>query len=158
MNRYRTVSTAALALVYLGVAFSASAQSFKEQVVGTWTLTAGMEKLPDGNTVTPWAAGNLTLTASGHMAFFVFAKDRPKGDGNPRTPVGPMVAYYGTYTVDEAKKSLTYNIEVASAPTFDKAVRVQTVALSGDVMTTTASPVKTPEGDIIPINEWKRAK
>jgi Lipocalin-like domain len=121
MNRYRTISTAALALVYLGVAFSASAQSFKEQVVGTWTLTAGMEKLPDGKTVTPWAAGNLTLTASGHMAFFVFAKDRPKGDGNPRTPVGPMVAYYGTYTVDEAKKSLTYNIEVASAPAFDKA-------------------------------------
>jgi Lipocalin-like domain len=85
-------------------------------------------------------------------------RDRPKGDGNPRTPVGPMVAYYGTYTVDEAKKSLTYNIEVASAPAFDKAARVQTVALSGDVMTTTASPVKTPEGDIIPVNEWKRAK
>ena len=35
MNQYCTVSTAALALVYLGVAFPASAQSFKEQVVGT---------------------------------------------------------------------------------------------------------------------------
>jgi hypothetical protein len=157
MNR-RAVITTAITLMCVGFTFSANAQSLKQQVVGAWTLTSGTEKLPDGKVVTPWAAGNLLLDAGGHFSFFVVGKDRPKGDANPRVPIGPFVAYYGTYTVDEGAKTVTYTIDSASAPAFDKMVRAQAVSLSGDTMTTTGTPVKTPQGDIVPVNEWKRAK
>jgi hypothetical protein len=69
-----------------------------------------------------------------------------------------MVAYYGTFTVDEDTKNLTYHVEGASSPMFNAATRMQTVALSGDTMTTTGSQVTTPQGSITPINVWKRAK
>jgi len=158
MNRRSGITTTAITLLCLGIPFAASAQSLKQQVVGVWTLTSGMEKLPDGTTASPWAAGNLVLDAAGHIALFLVGKDRPKADANPRVPIGPFVAYYGTYAVDEAAKTTTYNVEFGASPAFDKAVRTQTVSLSGDVMTTTGTPVKTPQGDIIPVNEWKRAK
>ena len=158
MSGRSAITTAALALLCLGLALPAGAQSLKQQVVGTWTLTSGMEKLSNGKILKPWSAGNLILDADGHLAFFLVGKDRPKAGPNPRTPVGPFVAYYGTYTVDEATKTLTYNIEFGASPSFDKAARKHTLSFKGDVMTTTASPLKTPQGEIIPVNEWKRAK
>jgi hypothetical protein len=98
------------------------------------------------------------LDANGNLAFFLIGGDRPKAGNDPRVPVGPIVAYYGTYTVDEAAKSLTWKIEHASFPNFDGGERKQTAAITGDTMTTTGSPVQTPQGAIVPINEWKRVK
>ena len=158
MNRVGIATAFALACLGLAAAPPASAQSLKQQVVGTWTLQSGMEKLPDGKTVSYWAAGRLMLDASGHVALFLVGKDRGKADPNPRLPVGPFVAYYGTYGVDEAKKTLTFDIEFGASPAFDKSVRIQTISLDNGTMTATGTPVKTPQGDIIPVNEWRRAK
>ena len=73
-------------------------------------------------------------------------------------PVGLIVAYYGTYTVNDAEKSLTWKMERASFPGFDGGESKQTVVITGDTMSTTGSPVQTPQDAIIPINEWKRLK
>jgi hypothetical protein len=75
-----------------------------------------------------------------------------------RPAIGPVIAYYGTYTVDESASTLTYNVESSTSPAFDGAVRKQQVVLSGDMLTTTGSPVKTSDGEIVPTNEWKRVK
>lgn len=69
-----------------------------------------------------------------------------------------MVAYYGTYTVSEADSMLTYTVEHATNPSFGGAVRAQKIGFKGDVMTTTGSDIKTPQGTITPVNEWKRAE
>ncbi|SAL82326.1 hypothetical protein AWB67_06093 [Caballeronia terrestris] len=98
------------------------------------------------------------LDSTGHMAFFLMGKDRPKTIANPSVPIGPVIAYYGTYTVDESASTLTYNVESSTSPAFDGAVRKQKVVLSGNKLTTTGSPVKTSDGEIVPTNEWKRAK
>jgi hypothetical protein len=158
MNRRGLVTKTFFALTCAGVAFPAGAQNLKQQVVGTWTLTSGSEKLANGKTIVPWASGNLMLDSTGHVAFFLVGKDRPKTVANPSVPIGPVIAYYGTYTVDEPTSTLTYNVEASTSPAFDGAVRKQKVVLSGDMLTTTGSPVKTSDGEIIPINEWKRAK
>lgn len=158
MNRGGLVTKTAFAVICAGAALPADAQNLKQQVVGTWTLTSGSEKLANGKTIIPWASGNLMLDATGHVAFFLVGKDRPKTVANPRVPIGPVIAYYGTYTVDEPTSTLTYNVESSTSPSFDGAVRKQKVILSGDTLTTTGSPVKTSDGEIIPINEWKRAK
>jgi Lipocalin-like domain len=45
--------------------------------------------------------------------------NRPKADTSPREPVGQLVAYWGTYTVDEAGKTLISEIERCSFPQWD---------------------------------------
>jgi hypothetical protein len=129
----------------------ASAQALKDKVIGGWTLVEGSETMPDGKKVVPWGSGQLILGRSGNMSFFVLGKDR-KPSGSVRTPVGPMVAYFGTYTVNEAAGTLTYKIEGSSFPGNEGATREQKITF-----TTTGSPVDTPEGKITPVNVWKKA-
>jgi hypothetical protein len=128
------------------ITLPAHAESLLQQITGAWTLTSGSEQIADGTKTVPWSAGNLILDLSGHMSFFVFGKDRkkPEGPPNPRDPIGPMVAYYGTFTVDDAAKTVTFHVENASAPAFSGATRLQYITVTADTLTTKGSPVKTP--------------
>ena len=152
---YRIIATLCAGLLVV----PAHAESLLQQVAGAWSLTSGSEKMSDGTVNEIWGAGSLILDSSGHMSFFVFGKNRPTVTSrDPRVPQGPMVAYYGTFAVDEDTKTLTYHVEAASSPMFNAAIRMQTVTLLGDTMTTTGSQLTTPQGPITPINVWKRAK
>ena len=113
----------------------AHAQNLMHQVAGIWTLTSGAEQFADGKKIVPWSAGNLIIDPSGHMSLFIFAKDRPTaGPPDPRIPAGPMIAYYGTVTADDAAKTLVYHIENASAPALNGATRIRYVTITGDTM------------------------
>jgi hypothetical protein len=153
---YRFPAIAALAAT---AAMPAQAQSLKQQIVGAWSLTSGSEQTADGSKVKVWSSGELFLDPSGRFAFLVFA-DRPKAEGvaDPRVPVAPMVAYFGTYDLDEGTQTLTYHVSTASTPAFNGMTRGSRVTVVGDILTTVSTPVKTPKGDIIPINEWRREK
>ncbi len=153
---YRVLAVAALAAMAV---MPAQAQSLKQQITGAWSLTYGGEQMSDGSKVKVWSSGELFLDPSGRFAFLVFA-DRPKAEGvaDPRIPVAPMVAYFGTYDVNEDTKTLTYHVGTASTPAFNGITRGQKVTLSGDSLTSVGTPVKTPKGEIVPINEWRREK
>ena len=109
---YRVLAVAALAAMAV---MPAQAQSLKQQITGAWSLTYGGEQMSDGSKVKVWSSGELFLDPSGRFAFLVFA-DRPKAEGvaDPRIPVAPMVAYFGTYDVNEDTKTLTYHVGTAS--------------------------------------------
>jgi hypothetical protein len=158
MKRYGVMTTTALALLCLGLASPANAQGLKQQIVGTWTLESGTENYPDGKKNMPWLTGNLIIDSTGHASLFLVGRDQPKDSPSVRTPVGPFVAYYGTYTVNEAEKGLTWKVEYSASPLFNGTVRTQKISVNGDVMTWTGSEVKTPEGGMTPVNVWKRAK
>lgn len=153
MKRYLVGLSCALAL--LATSEIASAQSLKEKVVGAYTLAEGSEVFADGKKVVPWAKGSLQLSPTGRASFFVLPKERAKTD-SVRTPADPMVAWYGSYTVEEAAGTVTVTIEGASSPGFEGAKRVQTISFQGDTMTMTGSKVDTPEGPISPVNVWKK--
>src|ERR1039458_9696338 len=110
---------------------SAMAQTLKSQIVGGWTLVEGSEIMADGKKVVPWAKGSLIIDRDGQISFFVLGKDRSKTD-SVRTPAAPMVAWYGTYTVDETGKKYSAKIEGASSPAFEGAVREQTVTFRSE--------------------------
>jgi hypothetical protein len=129
----------------------------KDKVVGAYTLAEGSEVFADGKKVVPWAKGSLQVSPTGRVSFFVLPKERTKTD-SVRTPAGPMVAWYGSYVVDEAASTVTVTIEGASSPAFEGAKRVQTIAFQGDTMTWTGSKVDTPEGPISPVNIWKKVQ
>jgi Lipocalin-like domain len=150
----KTRYTMALTLALLALPQMARAESLKERLIGAYTLVEGSEVSADGKKVTPWTKGSLQIAPSGRLSFFVFPNERPKTD-NPRVPAGPMVAYYGSYTVDEAANTYTVKIEGASAPGFE-GTRVNTITFQGDTMTATGSKVDTPAGAITPVNVWKK--
>ena len=141
----------------ISAAGGASAQSLSAKVTGTWTLVSGAENYPDGKKNMPWATGSMILDSTGHIAFFLVGKEQPNTSASVRTPVGPFVAYYGNYTVDEASNTVTYKIEHAGSPLQNGTTRMQKVTFTGDVMTWTGSEIKTPEGMMVPVNEWKKA-
>jgi hypothetical protein len=158
MNRFTKLFGFTIPLLCIGISSNACAQGLKEKAIGAWALNDGSEIFQDGKKVTPWAAGNLILDPTGHFSFFVIGKDRATASDDVRIPSGPLVAYYGTYTVNDAENMLTYKVEHATNPKFDGAVRTQKVAFRGDIMTTTGSEVKTPQGTITPVNEWRKSK
>jgi hypothetical protein len=59
---------------------------------------------------------------------------------------------------DESTSTLTYNVESSISLAFDGAFHNQTVAFGADTLTTTGSSVNAFDGEIILINEWKRAE
>ena len=155
MKRHLLGFSCALALFALPQI--AGAQSLKEKLVGAYTLAEGSEVFADGKKVIPWAKGSLQLSPTGRVSFFVLPKERAKTD-SVRTPAGPMVAWYGSYVVDEAANTMTATVEGASSPAYEGAKRVQTITFQADTMTWTGSKVDTPEGPIVPVNVWKKVQ
>ena len=157
-TRAATAATTALAFLCLGFSIPAFAQSLQQRIVGTWTLESGSENYPDGKRNLPWATGNLMIDSTGHATLFLVGRDQPNTSPSVRTPVGPFVAYYGTVTVNEAEMVVSWKVDRASSPLFNGAVRTQKISFNGDVMTWTGSEVKTPEGAMVPVNQWKSVK
>ena len=116
----------AVLLVVLGALVGpASAQQMpvKDAIVGAWSLVAVTAERTDGTSAEPFGAnprGIVIFTADGHFALFqsrselpkIAANDRGKATAEEATAiVGGAIAYYGTYTVNEADKSLSVVLE-----------------------------------------------
>jgi hypothetical protein len=141
------------------IALPAHADTVKDQIVGVWSLIEGGEQFADGKRIPFWDAGQMIFSASGHYSLLLF-KDRPKSEGmsDPRYPVGPMVAQFGTYTVDEDAKRLKYHMDYSSTPAFSGVDRSQAVQMDGDTFNTISPPQKLPQGEVNAVNQWRRVK
>ena len=109
-------------------------QTAKERLVGSWTLvslTAGEgadQALPYG----PNPKGSMMVDANGRFMITVVRSDLPKFASNNRmrgTPdesnsvVQGSIAYYGTYTIDEATRVITVKLKGARSRTLPAARR-----------------------------------
>jgi hypothetical protein len=119
---------AALGLVLLPSNAAGQQKSLKEQLVGTWTLVSWEQVNKDGSKFQRFGAnpkGVNVFDASGRFIVMFARDDLPKiASNNPSTPtpeeaktiVGGAISYYGTYTVDEASKTITLRVEASSYP------------------------------------------
>src|SRR5712691_11425845 len=66
------------------------------------------------------------------------------------------IAHYGTYSVDDGGKALTFNIEVSTFPNFDGTSQKRAFKLAGDQLTYTVTTPSAggPGNDVV----WKRIK
>jgi len=87
--------------------------------------------------------------------------DRSKSaSNNPRIPVGQAVGYFGTYTIDEGAKTLTYHIERATFPQWDGIDRTVIIASAteSELNLVVQVPIQDPSlGPYIPHLNFKRA-
>jgi hypothetical protein len=117
-----------MTLLCFGVALpannaSAQQKSLKDQIVGTWTLVSWEQTRPDGSKNYRFGTnpkGVNTFDAAGHFTLIILRPDLPKiaaGDPEKPTPEEAQavtrgaIAYFGTYTVDEAAKTVTEHLD-----------------------------------------------
>ena len=125
----KTIAATLLALaVSAGAAVAQPAASLKDQIVGSWDFVVAEVTAPDGKKSFPFGEtpkGILIFTADGRFAQIHVAGDVPRIASNNRLTGTPeeyaeimrrSLSVFGTYTVDEAGKTVTYNIVSASFP------------------------------------------
>jgi lipocalin-like protein len=127
-------ATAAAMLAAILSAASAAAQpaaSLKDQIVGTWNFVVAEVTASDGKKSFPFGEtprGILIFTADGRFAQIHVASDAPKVASNNRMTGTPeeyagimrrSLSVFGTYTVDEDKKTVTYHIVSSSFPNWE---------------------------------------
>ena len=139
----------------------AQQKSLKEQLVGTWTLASVTEVYQDGRKENPWGPavkGAVSFDGNGKVLLMIIGADLPAPSGKPQESSRMVVAYFGTYSVDEAAKTVTYTAERATTPNFDGLARKASVTLSGDELVQTSASIATPQGTFTPNLVFKRAK
>jgi hypothetical protein len=134
----RIIAAAALALSAAAAAAQPAA-SLKEQIVGSWNFVVAEVTAPDGKKSFPFGEtpkGILIFTADGRFAQIHVAGDVPKIASNNRLTGSPeeyaeimrrSLSVFGTYTVDEAGKTVTYNIVSASFPNWEGTAQTRSI-------------------------------
>ena len=130
---------AALALALTASLAGAQQKSLRDQLVGTWNFVVAEVIAPDGKKSFPFGEtpnGILIFTAGGQFAQIHTASDLPKIASNNRltgTPeenaaiVRRSISLFGTYGVNEEKKTVTFNIVSGTYPNFAGEAQERTI-------------------------------
>ena len=158
----------ALGALALALACPAGAQSLKQQIVGTWDFVVAEVKAPDGKISYPFGKspkGMLIFTSDGRFSQ-IHVGDVPKIASNNRLTGTPeeygaimrgSLSVFGTYTVDEAKKTVTYHIVSGTFPNWEGEAQTRTIdKLTADEFVNTNPNVAGGRGSAS--NFYRRAK
>jgi hypothetical protein len=122
-----------------GAAAAQPANSLKDQIVGSWDFVVAEVTAPDGKKSFPFGEtpkGILIFTADGRFVQIHVAGDVPKIASNNRMTATPeeyaaimrgSLSVFGTYTLDEAKKTVTYHIVSASFPNWEGGAQTRVI-------------------------------
>jgi hypothetical protein len=161
-----TVIVAALLLA--GQSGSAAAQGAAARLVGAWRLVAATQRMADGTerpdpNVGAHARGYIIYSPTGQVCAMLANSERPRwavGDQPTAAEAsaipGNMVAYCGTYSVDEAAGYVLHHVEVDLSPNRTGTDRKRFFTLSGDRLVLRPAP-PLPEGVQDWTVTWERA-
>ena len=141
-----------------------AADSLKSRIIGSWRLVAVYDQFTDGSRRETWgpgAQGLVIFTPEGLFnAIIVGDKRAAKAGGVPSEPVGPAVAYYGAYSLDEAAMTFTTRVQQSTFPPWTGQTLVRTVTeLSDTALKVEAAPITDPSGrPFVPHLEFERVK
>ena len=135
----RTIAALLVLALSAGQGTAQPATSLKDQIVGSWNFVVAEVTAPDGKKSFPFGEtpkGILIFTADGRFAQIHVAGDVPKIASNNRLTGTPeeyaeimrrSLSVFGTYTVDETNKTVTYNIVSASFPNWQGGAQTRTI-------------------------------
>jgi len=141
--------------------------AFKEQLNGARTLVSIYLQYEDGSKIDPYGAdakGSLIINQNGRYSLAIIGAVRPKFAANNRyqgtseenaAVVRATEIFFGTYSVDETEKTITFHLERAIFPNWDGTDRKFTVAFHGDEMETVGPPTPGPKGIFRPHIVWR---
>jgi lipocalin-like protein len=159
---------ALLALALVTVPASAQQNSLRDQLVGSWNFVVAEVVAPDGKKSFPFGEtpkGILIFTADGQFAQIHVASDVPKIASNNRLTGTPeeyatimrrSISLFGTYSVNEEKKTVIFNIVSSTYPNFAGEAQERTIdMLTADEFINTNSNVAGGRGRAT--NTYKKA-
>jgi hypothetical protein len=149
ISRLRARTLATIALLSLGLALPpgdavAEQKTLKDRVVGTWIYVSVDTVSPDGSRVPMFGSkprGQAIFGSNGRYMLITSRPDLPKFASNNRNDgtsdeykavVQGSIAHFGTYTVNEADKSITFHIETSTFPNWNGVEQKRPITLSGD--------------------------
>ena len=167
MKRLSIVGTFIAATLGLSLHSACGQQpSLKEGLVGTWMVVSWEQMKNDGTTLRQFGAnptGMAIFDAGGRYIITVMRSDRAKftsnalwqgtAEENKATANGTQT-YFGTYSVNEADRSIAIHVEGSSFPNWNDSDQKRFVTIAGDKLTLTIRPPSGENVDVI----WKRAK
>src|SRR5262245_6032044 len=156
-----------LAAVLLPSSVVAQEVSLKE-LVGSWIFVSAQDVKPECSKVDPWGSnpkGAAMYDANSRFTFMIMRSDLPKFASNSRAQATAeegkavaqgMIAFFGTYTVNEGDKTVTTRIEGSSYPNLIGAEqkRVITSLTSDELRYTNPATSTGTKSEAV----WRRAK
>ena len=141
-------------------------KTFRDQLIGTWTLVSWEQKKADGSKLQRYGAdpkGIAFFDAGGRYIITVMQSGRPNyasnalwqgtADENKATADG-TITYFGTYSVSEADRVIDILIEGSSFPNWNGTRQKRIVAITEDQLTLTVRPANGEAVDVV----WTRAR
>jgi len=159
------VALAGLAL--LPGSASGQQKSLRDQLVGVWVPTSHETTFADGSKRQQFGSnpkGMTILDASGNYTQILVHPELAKFRANDRAQGAPeehaatvkgSIAHFGTWTVDESAKTLTYHILGSTFPNQTGTDMKATIALAGDEWTSTIPQTTSGRRSAM---VWKRTK
>jgi len=164
--KFVQIALAALALT--ACATTQQTQSLKTQLIGTWDFVVAEVTAPDGKKSYPFGKsprGLLIFTSDGRFSQN-HVGDVPRIASNNRLTGTPeeygaimrgSLSVFGTYTVDEEKRTVTYKIVSSSFPNWEGEAQTRTIdKLTADEFVNTNPNVAGGRGSAS--NFYRRAK
>src|SRR4051794_22132550 len=166
----RHPSLAAFFFVTLFASVSAWAQaiSVKDGIDGAWTFVSVTSQSDNGTRGEPFGAnpkGIMIFTADGHFSLFQSRAELPRLAANDRARATPeeattivrdSIAYYGTYAVDEAGRSLSVTLEGSTYANLLGGPAQRRIVTALTATDLAFSNPRTPSG-MPPHTVWRRA-
>src|SRR5882672_8333459 len=141
MKAMRVLATALALALGVSAALAQPAATLREKLVGTWDFVIAEITAADGKKNFPFGErpkGLLIFTADGHFSQVHVSGDLPRIATNNRLAGSPednraivhgSLALFGTYSVDEAKRTLTFKIEGSTFPNQQGTSQTRTIDL-----------------------------
>jgi lipocalin-like protein len=142
----RVMAATSIATFALAMASTGASAQVDKNLVGTWTVVSVTYE-QGGKKIEPYGPnvkGTQIYDANGRIATVVLRPDLPKVASNNRMTataeesqkiVHGSIAYFGTYTTNEADHSVTVQIEGATLPNWMGTSQKRTYTISGDQLT-----------------------
>lgn len=139
-----------------------------EQLVGTWRLISRETRRPDGSVSHAYSehpVGQLMYDAAGNMSVAFMRPDRPKFAGSDKSQGTPaeiraacdgFQAYFGTYEINEEKKTVTHHVAGSLFPNWEGTSQTRFVKLSGNRLTLSTPPMTDGGETGVAILVWER--
>jgi hypothetical protein len=171
MNRPGILGIAAmtaLGLAVLSGSVVAQQKPLKEQLIGNWTLVSSDQVRPDGSKLKQFGAnptGVNVFDANGRFFVLIASADDSKiASNNPNKTnseeggglIPESMAYYGTYTVNEAEKVVVLHLEASTFPNLvgTDQKRIVTSLAADELKYTNPAAMRGLQVDQV----WKRAE
>ena len=143
-----------LAVPCQSLAQNGQTTSVQQQILGTWKLVSYVrEEVASGaksDVMGAHPSGYINYGPDGRMIVIIVGSDRKKPAGPVATPdeaealIRSMLAYAGTYTIDNKAKTVTHQIDVSWDQSRTGESHVRHYSLDGDRITLTTEPSNDP--------------